>query len=355
MKKASLLSYNFLVICSIALLTSCEGKPTSQSMEVDPIEVKTTHKKPQGYVVTDSMVRSLFEDSKGNFWLGTDHAGLKRYDGNTITHFTTNDGLSDNQIRTIQEDQNGHIWFATGKGISKYDGEKFTIHKSHDGVVSNNWNKAKHDLWFNGEVEGGVYRYNGTQLSVHKFPVVSFAHPSFSISGTVTAICHGANNMLWMANYGGVIGFDGSAFTYINERKYTYHVRSLFEDSKGNLWIGNNGIGVLRYDGQTTTNFTVAHGLNDNDGNGSGALSREGTLNHVFAIAEDKNGHIWFGDRDTGAWRYDGKTVQNYTLKDGLTNTFVRAIYQDKLGRLLFGLGDGSVSIFNGDTFEKFL
>lgn len=353
MKKVSLLSYSFHLVCIMALFTSCADKPTSPIVEVDAPKVIETPKKMRKYVVVDSMVRSILEDSKGNIWLGTSHGGLKKFDGQTMHHFTTYDGLSDNQIRTIQEDQNGHIWFATGKGISKYDGEKFTIHKSHDGVVSNNWQKTKNDLWFNGELEGGIYRYNGKQLSVLALPVLPSTHQSFGITGTVTGICKGKNNRLWIANYGGVIGYNGSSFTYINERQYKYHVRSLFEDSKGNLWIGNNGIGVLLYDGKTTTNFTVAHGLNDNHGNGSGALSKEGTLNHVFAIAEDKNGHIWFGDRDTGAWRYNGKTVQNYTLKDGLTNTFVRSIYQDKSGRLLFGLGDGSVSTFNGEAFKR--
>jgi hypothetical protein len=33
--------------------------------------------------------------------------------------------------------------------------------------------------------------------------------------------------------------------------------------------------------------------------------------NTFFAIEEDSEGNIWFGDRDTGAWRYDGKTVMS--------------------------------------------
>jgi hypothetical protein len=33
------------------------------------------------------------------------------------------------------------------------------------------------------------------------------------------------------------------------------HIRSIMEDSK-NLWIGNNGIGILKYDGKKIINFT---------------------------------------------------------------------------------------------------
>jgi len=354
MKQTHLYSQIWPLLFIVVFMTSCKGESNSNELENDIPELKETPKTVKPYVISDSMVRAIFEDSKGNLWFGRDHASLSRYDGKSITHFSAKDGLSDNQIRTIQEDQQGNMWFATGKGLNKYDGEKFTIHTSNDGErPSNTWQKGTNDLWFNGELEGGIYRYDGQNLSVFKFPVLDFNHRSFSISGTVTGICHGKNNMLWIANYGGVIGYDGASFTFINERRFTYHVRSIFEDSKGNLWIGNNGIGVLRYDGNMTINFTEENGLHDKNGRGDGALSPEGTLNHVFAIAEDRDGNIWFGDRDTGAWRYDGTSVTNYTLKDGLTNTFVRSIYKDKKGDLWFGLGDGSVCMFNGKTFDK--
>jgi ligand-binding sensor domain-containing protein len=33
------------------------------------------------------------------------------------------------------------------------------------------------------------------------------------------------------------------------------------EDSKGNLWIGNNGMGVLKYDEKNVVNFTAQQKL----------------------------------------------------------------------------------------------
>lgn len=348
----------YLLLCVALFSVSCNGQSNLKVPESKIPALIATPEVVKPYVETDSLVCSIFEDSKGHLWFGRSHAGLSRYDGNSFTHFSIKDGLSDNQIRTIQEDIEGNLWFATGNGISKYDGKKFTTHTSNGHLLSplktrNQWPKATDGLWFNGEKEGGIYRYNNGQMSVYDFPITGNEHESFSIKGTVTGISHGKNNMLWMANYGGVIGYDGDSFTYINEKRFAYHVRSIFQDSKGNLWIGNNGIGVLLYDGDTTINFTEQHGVGDNNSQGGGSLSPKGTLNHVFAIAEDSNGNIWFGDRDTGAWRYDGKSLTNYTLEDGLTNTFVSAIYQDKKGNLLLGLGDGSVCRFNGKTFDK--
>ena len=37
----------------------------------------------------------------------------------------TEEGLADNGVRSLLEARQGHIWFATGKGVSRYDGEHF--------------------------------------------------------------------------------------------------------------------------------------------------------------------------------------------------------------------------------------
>lgn len=65
-----------------------------------------------------SGIRAIFQDSKGNYWIGSHKEGISRFDGKLFEYFTTNDGLSDNQIRSIKEDENGNIWIATGNGVS---------------------------------------------------------------------------------------------------------------------------------------------------------------------------------------------------------------------------------------------
>ena len=39
---------------------------------------------------------SILEDSHGNLWFGTDGGGVSKYDGETFTHFTEKEGLSNN-------------------------------------------------------------------------------------------------------------------------------------------------------------------------------------------------------------------------------------------------------------------
>ena len=50
----------------------------------------------------DKNIRSIFQDKKGNFWFGTNGAGVYRYDGEKLQQFTEKDGLSNNQIQHIQ-------------------------------------------------------------------------------------------------------------------------------------------------------------------------------------------------------------------------------------------------------------
>lgn len=319
-----------------------------------------------------SGIRAILQDSKGNYWFGSLQEGGAVYNGNSIKYFTNNDGLTDNQIHAIQEDKDGIIWFNTQKGVSRYDGTSIKNHTQTNQGPSQNiipiqtneplqgkWMKSGNDLWFEAGTKEGVYRYDGQRLHYLEFPPHKVINPNDNFFA-VTCISKGRNNMIWFGTYAGVFGYNGIDFTIINDETLGFdrnieplHIRSILEDSKGRLWIGNNGIGVLLKDGDSIINFSNKHNLIHPNSTKNGNKSPQGTLEHVFTIAEDNKGNIWFGDRDAGIWKYDGKTMENYTIKNGLTNDLALSIYTDKNGVLLFGLGDGSVFKFNGKTFEK--
>ncbi|HSQ45595.1 MAG TPA: two-component regulator propeller domain-containing protein, partial [Lutibacter sp.] len=124
-------------------------------------------------------------------------------------------------------------------------------------------------------------------------------------------------------------------------------------DSKGRIWIGNNGIGVLLMEGNAIINFSEKHHLIHPTSTRRGDKSQPGTMEHVFAIEEDSEGNIWFGDRDTGAWKYDGKTVTNYIIDNKLSTPMIWSIYKDNSNNLLFGMAGGGVYRFNGKSFDK--
>lgn len=319
-----------------------------------------------------SGISAIFQDSKDNYWFGSLQEGVAVYNGKTFIYFNSSDGLTDNQIHSIQEDKEGVIWFNTQNGVSSYDGRKIVNRTKADlekpqgyfSIQSNEplqgkWMKSDNELWFEAGIKEGIYRYDGQKLIYLAFPphkVLNLYDNLFA----VTSISKGKNNMIWFGTYAGVFGYNGSDFTIINDETLGFdrdiaplHIRSILEDSKGRLWIGNNGIGVLLKEGDSIINFSEEKNLIYPTSGRKGDKSPPGTLEHVFRITEDSQGNIWFGDRDAGVWKYDGEKMENYTEKDGLTNDFALSIYEDNNGELWFGMADGNVFKFNGKTFEK--
>lgn len=68
-------------------------------------------------------VFALYEDSRGNFWVGGDGGGLSLLDRETgkFTAYTSRDGLADDVIAGIIEDDQGYLWLGTQKGLSRFD------------------------------------------------------------------------------------------------------------------------------------------------------------------------------------------------------------------------------------------
>ena len=116
----------------------------------------------------------------------------------------------------------------------------------------------------------------------------------------------------------------------------SFEVRSMLEDSRGNLWFATWG-GASMYNGETFTNYTEKDGLSHFS---------------VLSILEDSHGNLWFGT-EGGVSMYNGETFTHYTQNEGLSNNNVLSILEDSRGNLWFGTR-GGVSVFNGETFTHF-
>lgn len=119
------------------------------------------------------------------------------------------------------------------------------------------------------------------------------------------------------------------------------YVRSIFQDSKDNLWFGTIGDGVVKYDVKTLTYFSNPDGFYNQT---------------VYAINEDKDGNMWFGT-DQGVYKYDPsltstllstdrasrKSFKNYNQKDGLNHIDItrKGILVDKSGNIWVGTHGG--------------
>lgn len=150
-----------------------------------------------------SEIRTIFQDSKGNYWFGSKE-GAAVYNGNAFTYFTTNEGLPDNQILSIQEDKNGIIWLASQNGISSYNGKAIQdATRAITATSQADWMKSDNDLWFAAGIKEGVYRYDGKTLNYLAFPKPKVINPNNLYA--VTSIAKGINNMIWLGTYAGIL------------------------------------------------------------------------------------------------------------------------------------------------------
>lgn len=271
--------------------------------------------------VTSARFFSVLSDRNGNLWFGTIGEGVYYYDmqspsagKDAFKHFTTKDGLLNNEITSIYEDKAGNIWFGASGGASRYDGKHFQ----------------------NYIIDGDTMREDMTGKT---FPT---RQPY-----EVTAIVEDKAGRFWFATRGNTFVYEarlvdkqGKPFTvFTHENKPFKNVRSLIEDKKGNIWLGGND-GLWRFNGSTFTNFTqqfVGHIIEDKmgniwtsseKGNNQGwSLSRYDAMSlsdrspivteivnknaMYFGILEASDGSIWFGSLG-GVNRYDGRTVTDF-------------------------------------------
>ncbi len=77
----------------------------------------------------------------------------------------------------------------------------------------------------------------------------------------------------------------------------------------------------------------------------------------IMVIYQDKKNTYWFGSWKTGLYKYDGKTLINYTTKHGLHSNRVDDIKEDKLGNIyLSGMNPNStITKFDGKSFTQII
>ena len=111
-------------------------------------------------------VRSIYEDSKGRFWIGTEGKGLLLFDrkkGQVVSQYSDADGLCNNAVLNILEDGKGHLWLSTFNGLCRFDPEPeiFKNFYRGDGLQSNQFLYSAAIKLRSGELAfGGINGFN---------------------------------------------------------------------------------------------------------------------------------------------------------------------------------------------------
>jgi len=342
----------FLLIIISSTFLSCKGQ--------EKTEPKLTEERNPGIgkIVSkiDDRICVIFQDSKENYWFGSNGKGIYYFKGSELKQITTENGLIDNTIRGIQEDKMGNIFIETPEGISKYNGISFKTLKP---IVSpnNNWKLEPNDLWF-GYNANDLYRYDGDSLFELKLPrkdlkkafgIDTLTSPFNSNNPySVYGVDKDEEGNIWFGTFvAGAFRYDGKSFLWIGEKELSIlpgdiapGVRSMIQDKNGYFWLSN---------------FKSKYKIEPNKLEYKKLKGFEKDKPNYFNSGlSDNNENLWMTTYGGKVWKYDGKTLSNFEINNGNKDILLITIYQDNNGVLWLGTDNDGVYKSNGETFEKF-
>ena len=283
--------------------------------------------------IKSNNVQPLLVDRAGALWIGTHAGGVTRYRDGRFTHFSTQDGLSDNRARSLYEDRLGAIWVGTERGVSVFRDGRFTVYSTANGLPNDQIPAITGDpmggIWI-GTLAGLVYSRDGrfeTYTTQDGLP-----------SNEIRALVWDRAGNLWVGTDGGVSRLhDGQFTTYGSAQGATpVDIRAIAEDRSGTVWVGAGSDGLFRIENGGLTALTTRDGL---------------AFEGIQAIFEDPEGHLWLGTNSLIQLRRGLFTP--YTVTDGLPLDLVRPIHEDSSGGIWVGT-DAGLARFTGGRFATY-
>lgn len=297
------------------------------------------HSTSTGALLSDT-VWTLYKDSRGGIWAGTEGGGLSYWDGTRWLTFTKADGLAENYVTTIKEGPDGRIWVGTTQGLSvatRQDWAWETIGGPEDAdVLTQRINAiiivSSDEAWIGTDGAGICHLVSG-----HCSEVYTTADGLASNRIATGAAITDDKGGLWFGHWrGGVSHWDGRQWKVFGpaDGLAADSIYSLYLASDGSLWIGTLG-GLSRFDGRSWQTYTRLHGLASNE---------------VNAIVEGPDGRLWFGTRAgltihrperSSPW-VRIETVNGRIAEEGQARFSVSSIN-------IAALGEREVSVLDGD------
>lgn len=243
-------------------------------------------------VIPRESISRIEEASGGNLLIVTAH-GFVEWDGTrAVTHpeLAARLGVHANGIFDVFQDRNGAMWYCTEKGVARQSGGLIKRFKPYGGLRPWAAYLAYEDL------QGNVWINSGAGL-----------------------LQAGASVLELLAS--------------------GLHARSIYADRDGDLWIGSNGDGLVRFKDRTIRMYTTADGL---------------PTNIPMALLVTRSGKLWVGNNCGGLSSFDGERFRTYGEKDGLSNSCVWALAEGSNHELWIGTWGGGLFRFWDGQFTQY-
>ena len=289
-----------------------------------------THLDQDPHSLSANLITSLQKDKSGNVWIGTYYAGLNVWQDkkNAFSIYyenPTSHSMRGSIVRSIISDPESYVWFCTEDGgLNCLD--PLDRNRSWSSKILNDLNMQ--GLAIDGDdlliytFGQGVYRFNRKSKKIGKH---------YSLSASSTGCCLKTSDGRFLAgSMSGIFVYDPARDAYfLEEDAGTDFIHSLYEDSRGNIWIGTYGAGfyVRTPEGEYTPHVTIGS-------------DRGLTADRITSFFEDSHHRIWITTEGGGlcySEPYPNLTnlrLQSITRQDGLMSNVTCAVAEDEDGLL---------------------
>ena len=325
----------------LSVLDAATGRPLDAARAALPPAVRV------------GAINSFFRVNDSVFWVATTR-GLLRLSGGAAgggwrrRRFGAGAGLCHENVRHVLQDRAGRVWAATATGLSRApaDGQRFACVAGSGSFDSDVASDLLEDR------EGNLWTVHDNGIAQH-LPDERFAQFTTAQglpNNEVHTILKIGPGEYWVGTPTGLADLRPAAPAGQQARLVRLpgggaqpFVRSLFRDSRGDIWVGLTENGAWRYHPPTGqwTRFSQRPAL--------GGQS-------VASMAEDGRGRVWLLTRQAGLTVFDPATqrLQTFDAKSGLGTNTLWKIMRARDGLLWVGTDDHGLICLDPrtDTFR---
>lgn len=222
----------------------------------------------------------------------------------TFTHYSQENGLSENTVMSMVQDHDGMLWFATWDGINRFDGYDFHVYKARKSNEVEWASNRVDDLYVDAHGNVWCIAYDGHVFRFDKrreaFDEITAEGPGRSL--VISSIIPLKNGTVWLlTDHNGGIRItpdDASGDTkqqiYLSSvvGKDDTRIYSVHLDSLGHEWVlTENGLLRIAPDGTETSWFVHTH-------------QKQSQEKQPFFDALETDGVIWFTSKQGRVWAY---------------------------------------------------